>query len=118
MIHSFTLLYYYPLGLFARINLVHNPELYRLLEAGESIEDLLKLPIEDILLRWFNYHLKQAGSARRVKNFSGDIKDWLNEMASKGYIRDSDFVNVGNAGTEVFYGSSKMEAVISLEIKV
>ena len=50
--------------------------------------------------------------------FSGDIKDWLNEMASKGYIRDSDFVNVGNAGTEVFYGSSKMEAVISLENKV
>jgi hypothetical protein len=26
-------------------------------------------------LRWFNYHLKNAGSAKRVHNFTGDIKD-------------------------------------------
>lgn len=63
------------IGLFSRINLVNHPELYRLLEEGETIEDLMKLPIDQILLRWFNYHLKNAGSQRRVKNFSGDIKD-------------------------------------------
>lgn len=63
------------IGLFAKINLTHHPELYRLLEEGESIEDLLKLSIEEILLRWFNYHLKAAGHNRRVKNFHGDIKD-------------------------------------------
>jgi len=63
------------IGLFSRINLVNHPELYRLLEEGETIEDLLKLPIDQILLRWFNYHLKNAGSPKRVKNFSGDIKD-------------------------------------------
>lgn len=42
---------------------------------GESLEDLLALSPEEILLRWFNYHLKEAGSSRRVNNFSGDIKD-------------------------------------------
>jgi len=26
-------------------------------------------------LRWFNYHLKNSGSPKRVANFSGDIKD-------------------------------------------
>jgi plastin-1 len=45
------------------------------LEPGETLEDLLKLSPEQILLRWFNYHLKNAGSPRRVTNFSGDIKD-------------------------------------------
>jgi len=63
------------IGLFSKINLINHPELYRLLEPGETIEDLLKLPIEQILLRWFNYHLKAAGWNRRVANFSGDIKD-------------------------------------------
>ena len=43
--------------------------------AGETLEDLLALSPEEILLRWFNYHLEQAGSSRRVNNFSGDIKD-------------------------------------------
>jgi hypothetical protein len=63
------------IGLFSKINLVNHPELYRLLEEGETIEDLLKLPIDQILLRWFNYHLKNAGHSRRVKNFTSDIKD-------------------------------------------
>eukprot|EP01088_Endostelium_zonatum_P009746 TRINITY_DN2304_c0_g1_i1.p1 TRINITY_DN2304_c0_g1~~TRINITY_DN2304_c0_g1_i1.p1 ORF type:complete len:518 (+),score=120.25 TRINITY_DN2304_c0_g1_i1:87-1640(+) len=63
------------IGLFSKINLVNHPELYRLLEPGETIEDLLKLPIEQILLRWFNYHLKNAGHNRRVNNFTKDIMD-------------------------------------------
>eukprot|EP01101_Sappina_pedata_P008141 TRINITY_DN445_c0_g1_i2.p1 TRINITY_DN445_c0_g1~~TRINITY_DN445_c0_g1_i2.p1 ORF type:complete len:510 (+),score=317.79 TRINITY_DN445_c0_g1_i2:53-1582(+) len=63
------------IGLFSRINLINHPELYRLLEEGETIEDLLKLPIDQILLRWFNYHLKAAGHNRRVNNFTSDIKD-------------------------------------------
>jgi len=48
------------------------------LEPGETIEDLLKLPIEQILLRWFNYHLKNAGWNRRVNNLTTDIKDGEN----------------------------------------
>lgn len=63
------------IGLFSKINLVNHPELYRLLEPGETIEDFLKLPTDQILLRWVNYHLKNANHPRRVHNFSGDIKD-------------------------------------------
>ncbi|ORX68470.1 putative SAC6-actin filament bundling protein, fimbrin [Linderina pennispora] len=63
------------IGLFANIDIKLHPELYRLLEDGETLEDFLKLPADAILLRWFNYHLAAAGSHRRVSNFSGDIKD-------------------------------------------
>jgi plastin-1 len=63
------------IGLMSKITLTNHPELYRLLEPGEDINDLLKLPPEQILLRWLNYHLKNAGSDRRVSNFSSDIKD-------------------------------------------
>jgi plastin-1 len=63
------------IGLLASITLASHPELYRLLEPGEEIGDLLKLSPEQILLRWFNYHLKQANHPRKVANFSGDIKD-------------------------------------------
>eukprot|EP00158_Paraphelidium_tribonemae_P008275 Partr_v1_DN28536_c0_g1_i3_m72847 putative lymphocyte cytosolic protein 1 (L-plastin) len=63
------------LGLFAKVDLQHHPELFRLLLEGESLEDFLKLPVDQILLRWFNYHLKKAGWSRKVANFSSDIKD-------------------------------------------
>jgi len=46
-----------------------------LVEDDETIEELLRLPPEAILLRWFNYHLKEAGHVRTVSNFSTDISD-------------------------------------------
>jgi plastin-2 len=64
-----------------------------LLEEGETLQDLLALPAEQLLIRWVNYHLKQAGTQsftrrfskplhlltagtnRTISNFSGDIKD-------------------------------------------
>jgi len=63
------------IGLLASISLSNHPELFRLLEEGEQISDLLKLSPEQILLRWFNYHLKRSGNPKRVKNFTSDIKD-------------------------------------------
>ena len=57
------------------INLKNHPELVRLLEANEELSDLLKLPPEQLLLRWFNYHLKNAGHPKRIANFSSDVKD-------------------------------------------
>ena len=57
------------------INLKNHPELVRLLEDGETLADLLKLPADQLLLRWFNYHLKNAGHPKRVTNFSSDVKD-------------------------------------------
>jgi len=56
------------------INLKNHPELVRLLEAGEELADLLKLPPDQLLLRWFNYHLKRANH-KKISNFTADIKD-------------------------------------------
>jgi len=88
------------IGLLSKISLTNHPELFRLLEPGEDISDLLKLPPEQILLRWFNYHLKKANWPRRVGNFSGDIKDsenytvLLNQIApnscSRGPLNEPD----------------------------
>lgn len=57
------------------ISLKHHPELFRLLEGEETLQDFLKLSPEDILLRWLNYHLARGGSSRKATNFSGDLKD-------------------------------------------
>jgi len=38
----------------------------------------LRLPPEQILIRWFNYHLKAAGWNRLVHNFSSDVADGEN----------------------------------------
>ncbi|KIW62922.1 hypothetical protein PV04_09810 [Phialophora macrospora] len=65
-------------GLLGKIDIKLHPELYRLLEDDETLDQFLRLPPEQILLRWFNYHLKNAGWARRVTNFSGDVKDGEN----------------------------------------
>lgn len=62
-------------GLLAKVNLQYHPELYRLLEPGETLEHLLALPADELLLRWFNFHLKAAEWHRRVTNFSADIRD-------------------------------------------
>ncbi|KAI9818311.1 MAG: Fimbrin, actin-bundling protein [Thelocarpon impressellum] len=65
-------------GLLGKIDIKLHPELYRLLEDDETLEQFLRLPPEQILLRWFNYHLKAARWERRVGNFSGDVKDGEN----------------------------------------
>ena len=65
-------------GLLGKIDIKLHPELYRLLEDDETLEQFLRLPPEQILLRWFNYHLKNAKWDRRVTNFSSDVKDGEN----------------------------------------
>lgn len=62
-------------GLLGKIDIKLHPELYRLLEDDETLEQFLRLPPEQILLRWVNYHLKAANWPRRVANFSTDVKD-------------------------------------------
>ncbi|KAF9580094.1 Fimbrin, actin-bundling protein, partial [Lunasporangiospora selenospora] len=87
-------------GLLSKIDIRLHPELYRLLEEDESLEKFLRLPPEQILLRWFNYHLKAAGWHRTVSNFSTDVKDGenytilLNQLApdlcSRGPLQERD----------------------------
>lgn len=77
------------IGLFADIELSRNEALIALLREGESLEDLMKLSPEELLLRWANYHLESAG-CNKINNFSSDIKDsrayynLLNQIAPKG----------------------------------
>ena len=63
------------LQLLSKIDLRHVPELIALLEPGEELADLLKLPAERILLRWMNFHLRRAGSPRVVANWGADVAD-------------------------------------------
>ena len=61
----------------AKINLKETPYLLTIKEADEDIASLLKLPPEQLLIRWFNYHLKKSGYLREITNFSSDLKDGL-----------------------------------------
>jgi len=63
------------LQLLNQINLKEHPELIRLLGEDETLDQLHALPAEKLLLRWFNFHLKEANHPRRVKNFGKDIAD-------------------------------------------
>lgn len=74
-------------GLLSKIDIKLHPELYRLLEDDETLEQFLRLPPEQILLRWFNYHLKQAKWHRRVSNFSGDVADGENYTVLLNQLR-------------------------------
>ncbi|CAG8590782.1 995_t:CDS:2 [Ambispora gerdemannii] len=82
------------IGLLNKIDIKLHPELYRLLEEDETLEQFLKLPPDQILLRWFNYHLKAAKWQRRVGNFSKDVCDGenytvlLNQLAPELCSRD------------------------------
>lgn len=56
-------------GLLGKIDIKLHPELYRLLDEDETLEQFLRLPPDQILLRWFNYHLKAANWGRRCVSF-------------------------------------------------
>lgn len=47
----------------------------RLAEEGETLEDLMKLPPEQILIRWVNFHLAKNNQSRRIKNLGKDTAD-------------------------------------------
>ncbi|XP_029973560.1 plastin-1 [Salarias fasciatus] len=61
-------------GLFADIEISRNEALINLLEEGEELDHLMSLSPEELLLRWVNYHLRNAGT-KTINNFSEDIKD-------------------------------------------
>ncbi|XP_054470517.1 plastin-1-like [Anoplopoma fimbria] len=61
-------------GLFADIEISRNEALISLLTDREDLDHLMSLSPEDLLLRWVNYHLRNAGT-KTISNFSEDIKD-------------------------------------------
>ncbi|KAK2495973.1 hypothetical protein MC885_011796, partial [Smutsia gigantea] len=71
-------------GLFADIEISRNEALIALLNEGEELEELMKLSPEELLLRWVNYHLTNAGW-RTINNFSQDIKE-KNDLKRAGFM--------------------------------
>ncbi|KAM8908031.1 plastin-3-like isoform 1-T1 [Spinachia spinachia] len=90
------------IGLFAEIELSRNEAIAALLEEGETLEELMKLSPEELLLRWANFHLKKVGMS--ISNFSGDIKDskayfhLLQQIAPDGSKEDVPRVDVDMMG--------------------
>ncbi|XP_053179180.1 plastin-3-like [Scomber japonicus] len=90
------------IGLFADIELSRNEAIAALLEEGESLEELMKLSPEELLLRWANFHLKKVGMT--LSNFSGDIKDskayyhLLEQIAPDGSKEDAPRVEIDMTG--------------------
>ncbi|XP_035400554.1 plastin-1 [Cygnus atratus] len=90
-------------GLFADIEISRNEALIALLNEGEELDQLLKLSPEELLLRWVNYHLTNAGW-QKISNFSQDIKDsrayyhLLNQIAPKGDDPDEIPVKIDFSG--------------------
>ncbi|XP_041807713.1 plastin-3-like [Chelmon rostratus] len=91
------------IGLFADIELSRNEALAALLRDGEALEDLMKLSPEELLLRWANFHLENAGW-QKINNFSSDIKDskayfhLLNQISPKGNEEDQPRIDINMAG--------------------
>lgn len=91
------------IGLFADIELSRNEALAALLRDGETLEDLMKLSPEELLLRWANFHLENAGQ-KKINNFSSDIKDsrayfhLLNQISPKGTEEDKPRIDINMAG--------------------
>uniref|UniRef100_A0A8V5H6E4 Plastin-3 n=1 Tax=Melopsittacus undulatus TaxID=13146 RepID=A0A8V5H6E4_MELUD len=91
------------IGLFADIELSRNEALAALLRDGENLEDLMKLSPEELLLRWANFHLENAGW-HKINNFSADIKDsrayfhLLNQIAPKGQKEGEPQIDINMSG--------------------
>lgn len=87
--------------MFKDINLKHVPELFRLLDEDkeEELNDLLALPIEDLLVRWLNYHLKKAGSDRKVDKIGKQLADSI-VYATVLHQLDNDCINLNDVKNE------------------
>ncbi|KFV86446.1 Plastin-3, partial [Struthio camelus australis] len=74
-----------------------------LLRDGENLEDLMKLSPEELLLRWANFHLENAGW-HKINNLSSDIKDsrayfhLLNQIAPKGQKEGEPQIDINMSG--------------------
>ena len=69
------------------------PALAALLRDGETLEDLMKLSPEELLLRWDNFHLENAGW-QKISNFSGDIKAGRRDVVIIRMLASSDDASI------------------------
>ncbi|GKD47494.1 fimbrin-1-like protein isoform X1, partial [Tanacetum coccineum] len=57
------------------LDLRKTPQLLELVDDDDDAEELVTLSPEKVLLKWMNFHLKNAGYTKTVTNFSTDLKD-------------------------------------------
>jgi hypothetical protein len=60
--------------LLSNIYLNRTTELSILRQDGETEEKFSIISLEQILLRWMNYHLQRAGYEKKINNFGPDMK--------------------------------------------
>lgn len=90
-------------GLLADIEISRNEALISLLAEGEDLDHLLSISPEELLLRWVNTHLNNAGTML-IRNFSEDIKDsrayfyLLDQISPKGLREDELAVTIDMTG--------------------
>uniref|UniRef100_A0A4W6FIA2 Plastin-3 n=1 Tax=Lates calcarifer TaxID=8187 RepID=A0A4W6FIA2_LATCA len=117
------------IGLFADIELSRNEALAALLRDGETLEDLMKLSPEELLLRWANFHLENAGW-QKINNFSSDIKvvslvdtdklsndsrayfHLLNQISPKGTDENQPRIDINMAGFSEKDDMKRAEAML------
>lgn len=99
------------------IDLKNVPEIANLLQDGEEIHDLLRLPAEAILIRWVNFHLKKNGTDQRINNLGNDLKDQtafvrlLNQLdKSKNDLSALELEDIKERGIKVIEGAKNLEA--------
>jgi hypothetical protein len=63
------------IDLLGQVSVEKHPEMMLLKEEHEDALTFASVTPEQNLLRWVNYHLKRAGTDRRISNFSSDIRD-------------------------------------------
>uniref|UniRef100_A0A665T8J8 Plastin-3 n=1 Tax=Echeneis naucrates TaxID=173247 RepID=A0A665T8J8_ECHNA len=92
------------IGLFADIELSRNEAIAALLEEGESLEELMKLTPEELLLRWANFHLKKAINAYPFLTATEHVRDskayfhLLEQIAPDGSKEDVPRVDIDMSG--------------------
>uniref|UniRef100_A0A7N6FIR4 Plastin-3 n=1 Tax=Anabas testudineus TaxID=64144 RepID=A0A7N6FIR4_ANATE len=96
------------IGLFAVIELSRNEAIAALLEEGESLEALMKLSPEELLLRWANFHLKKAGMS--ISNFSGDVKEKDLTKRAECLLKQADRLGCRQfvTATDIVTGNAKL----------
>eukprot|EP00824_Muranothrix_gubernata_P025874 TRINITY_DN8670_c0_g3_i2.p1 TRINITY_DN8670_c0_g3~~TRINITY_DN8670_c0_g3_i2.p1 ORF type:complete len:1395 (-),score=360.20 TRINITY_DN8670_c0_g3_i2:56-4240(-) len=57
-------------------SIVQEAEIHRLCRPGEDLSHIMQMSLEELLLRWCNYHLAKVD--RSMSNFAEDIRDGVN----------------------------------------
>ncbi|KNC77454.1 hypothetical protein SARC_10088, partial [Sphaeroforma arctica JP610] len=66
------------MALLDKVHVTRTPSLCQLVDSniGETLEDVMNMPTEQLLIRWVNHHLDNAKKGEmQINNFGEDIKD-------------------------------------------